>query len=69
MIDLVPISLEDLLNNESSGNIEELLRTFKCERDKDVEEFLVQKAIIFHRKHRSRTYLFLSNDCRMVLPT
>jgi predicted GNAT family N-acyltransferase len=67
MTELVLVPLEDLLVNWSSENVERLLRTFRCERDKDVEEFLVQKAIFFHKKHRSRTYLLLSEDRQKVL--
>jgi len=67
MSDFVLTSLEDLLNNWSLESIERLLRTFKCERDPEVENFLTQKAILFHKKHRSRTYLFLSDDRKMVL--
>jgi predicted GNAT family N-acyltransferase len=67
MTDFVLTSLEDLLESWSSENVERLLGTFKCERDRDVEDFLIQKAIFFHKKHRSRTYLFLSNDRKTVL--
>ena len=65
--DLILVSLEKLLKNWSSENVEKLLRTFKCGRDGDVEDFLIQKAISFHKKLRSRTYLFLSNDRKNVL--
>jgi len=39
-----------------------ILSSFSCERDKDVESFLRDKAVVQEKKHVSRTYLIVSND-------
>jgi len=41
------------------------LSSFSCERDKDVESFLKDKAIMYEKRHLSRTYLmFAENETR-----
>ena len=65
--DLVSVSLEDVLKEWNAENVEKLLKTFKCDLEPELEEFLVEDAILFHKKHRSRTYLFLSDDHAKVL--
>jgi len=49
MTELVLTSLEDLLNSWGPDNVERLLRTFKCERDPEVEEFLIKKRSVSMR--------------------
>jgi len=61
------VSLNDLLESWGRDDTEMLLRTFRCEREPEIEEFLKQKAISFHEKHLSRTYLILSDDKTEVL--
>ena len=63
--DYVAVPLEDILSDWGSENVKTLLNTFKC-RDHDVERFLTEKAIQFHEKHLSRTYLFLSEGLSEV---
>jgi len=54
------------LNELLSAYPEELvsckLSGFSCEKDKDVESFLKEKAIVQEKKHISRTYLVYSVD-------
>jgi len=66
-IKLNPINLDDVLIEKEKNDVDKLLDTFHCRRDLDLERFLKQDAIQFHKKHRSRTYLFLSDDCKKVL--
>jgi hypothetical protein len=39
-----------------------IISSFSCERNKDVESFLKEKAIVQEKKHISRTYLIFTND-------
>lgn len=43
--------------------IQELISIFVCEKDKDIENFLKEKAILFEKLGKSRTYfIFDEND-------
>jgi len=42
-------------------DVSAVLSSFSCERDKDVESFLRDKAVVQEKKHVSRTYLIVSN--------
>jgi len=55
-------SLQDFLNKYSSNQVKKLLKTFQCSLNKDIEDFLYNKAITFEKKLRSRTYLLLNQD-------
>ena len=67
MSEQVLIPLGDLIDAWGPNDVGKLLNTFVCTRDPDLERFLRQDAIPFHEKHRSRTYLLLSEDGRKVL--
>ena len=51
------INLIDIYNNIGEEETKELLKTFKCEINRDVEYFLHQKAIEFSKQDISRTFL------------
>ncbi len=65
--DHVLISLRKLLDEWDRNDVDALLGTFRCERDPDVESFLLNKAISFHDRHLSRTYLVVSSGYSSVL--
>ena len=50
-------SLQDLIENYSINQVKNFLKTFKCNINKDIENFLHNKAITFEKKLRARTYL------------
>jgi hypothetical protein len=43
-------------------HLSEIISSFSCEMDKDVELFLREKAIVQEKKHISRTYLIFTAD-------
>jgi len=53
-------SLRELLLSSSKNQIKKILKTFKCEKNKDLESFLHNKAILFEEKGRSRTYIYIN---------
>jgi predicted GNAT family N-acyltransferase len=54
------ISLKELLEEAKSSNeIKKILTTFKCYKNKDIENFLHNKAVTFEKKLRARTYLLI----------
>lgn len=58
------ISLQDVLNNCERPTIEAAFRNFQCTREKDLETFLVDKAIQYEQKGFGRTYLCLDNKAQ-----
>lgn len=47
---------------EDIQRLKELLSSFSCEKDKDIESFLHNRAIDFEFLNKSRTYLLCDND-------
>ena len=47
---------------EDIQRLKELLSSFSCDKDKDIELFLHNRAIMFERLNKSRTYLLCDND-------
>jgi len=45
-----------------------ILKTFKCHRNKDLEDFLINpnKALSFEKRKITKTYLFLDDDFKVV---
>ncbi len=41
---------------------QELISIFVCEKDKDIESFLKEKAILFEKLGKSRTYIIINED-------
>lgn len=48
------------MSNEEKA--QELISIFICEKDKDVENFLKEKAILFEKLGKSRTYFIFDED-------
>jgi predicted GNAT family N-acyltransferase len=59
MIDVNLYSLQEFLEKYSVNQVKKILKTFKCTLNKDIENFLHNKAITFEKKLRSRTYLLI----------
>lgn len=59
--EVIVFPLRKLLSQgETTGNIQKLsglLSSYACDRDKDIESFLHNRAIDFERLNKSRTYL------------
>lgn len=49
-------------SEEDTGFLSELLSSFSCEKDKDIEFFLHNNAIRFEKLNKSRTYLLCDSD-------
>lgn len=51
---------------EDIQNLTDLLSSFSCEKDKDVEIFLHNRAIEFERINKARTYLACDNNALLT---
>ena len=58
------ISLQDILTYCNIETINSAFSEFKCEREKDLETFLVNRAIRYEQKGFGRTYLCLDNKAK-----
>lgn len=54
------INLKDIYDNLGEIKTKDILSTFKCEINMDVEYFLKEKAIEFSKQDISRTYIVMS---------
>jgi len=54
--------LQEAINNFSEGELSNLFASFCCQKNKDVETFIREKAIQFERTHNARTYLIFDED-------
>ena len=63
-IETVLVLLEKFLEMASEQFISEVISSFKCSRDSDIEEFLKNsnKAILYEKKSKSRTYLIFDGE-------
>lgn len=62
------ISLIDMINNLEEEKINEILYSFSCPLNEDVETFLRSKAVLFDKQSISRTKLvFTSFKSQVVL--
>jgi len=52
--------------HQSTSQVKKLLKTFSCKRNKDLEDFLHNKALTFEKHLRSRTYLYIDNETKEV---
>ena len=60
--------LDDIENKkETKSQVIKFLKTFKCEKNQDLEIFLKQKALIFEKQKRARTFLFIDIQTKQVL--
>lgn len=53
------LSLKDLLNEIDEEEVVNILASFKCEKNEDVDSFLKNKSIRFEKADRSRTYFII----------
>ena len=53
------INLIDIYNNLGEERTKEILQDYKCEKNKDVEYFIRDKAIEFSKQDISRTYIVM----------
>ena len=58
--------LGDLIDKFSINQVKKSLKTFKCTKNADVQDFLHNKAITFERNLRACTYLYVSNADKSV---
>ena len=56
--DVTPLRI--LLSSYPEESVAEMLSGFSCKKDRDVELFLKEKAIVQEKKHISRTYLIFA---------
>lgn len=56
------ISLNEIINEIGEGSTQIILKKFSCQKDKDVENFLRNKAILFNKMDIAKTYLYFNNN-------
>ncbi len=56
------VRLNELLKRDLESNIDRILKSFQCKRDKEREDFLHNKAIAFEKKEMARTYIAFQNN-------
>lgn len=62
MIEYNLISLSDILTDEyNRERIETAFKEFSCRRETDLEDFLVDKAILYEKTNYGKTYLFIDS--------
>ncbi|MCB4777082.1 MAG: hypothetical protein LGB72_02545 [Sulfurovum sp.] len=60
-------SLSEIIENKNSrGGVKKLLKTFSCTRNRDLQDFLYNRAVTFEKNLRSRTYLYINNTTKEV---
>ena len=63
MIDYKIISLGDLISKEYDQKIlEKAFKKFSCLREKDLENFLIHKAIPYEKTNYGKTYLMIDSE-------
>jgi len=61
-------SLSEIIENSISNNkTKKLLQTFQCNQNLDLQDFLHNKALVFERNLRARTYLYIDNITKKVV--
>jgi len=55
-------SLSKFLSEFPEERVSKMLSSFSCEKDRDVESFLREKAIVQEKKQISRTYLIFTSE-------
>ena len=53
---------------KEGNELSELLSSFSCEKDGDIEFFLHNKAIEFEKLSKTRTYLILNQEVSIPAP-
>ena len=63
MIDYKIVPLGEILSKEYEEQlIEESFKKFSCQRESDLENFLLHKAIPYEKTNYGKTYLFIDTD-------
>ncbi len=55
--ELVQINLNELVNQLEESDIKEILSSFVCDKNKEVEQFIKEKAIVFSAQGIAKTHL------------
>jgi len=63
--DIIP--LRKLIAALPPEELSEIISSFSCKRDIDVESFLKDEAVMYEKKHLSRTYLMFAEDASQEL--
>ena len=61
MVKPISIPLKDLVGTSREANLKAAIEKFSC-KDKEVEDFLKNKALDFDVRHKSRTYLVFNSE-------
>ena len=56
------ISLKDLISEIEDEKLNELLSSFKCNLDPDIEFFLKSRAVTYEKLSKARTYLIVDEN-------
>ncbi len=64
--EVVLYPLSDLLQSSSNRKAKEKLQTFQCSRNKDVEDFLHNRAITFEKNFRAKTYIYIDHSGEII---
>jgi len=60
--------LSEVLETHSSiTKVKKLLKTFKCSKNLDLQDFLHNKALTFEKNLRARTYIYIDNNTKEVV--
>lgn len=63
MIDYVIIPLGEILGKEyDKEKLEIAFKKFSCQRERDLEDFLMQRSITYEKTNLGKTYLFIDNN-------
>jgi len=58
--------LQEFLDKFSSNQVKKILKTFKCNLNQDVVDFLYNKSITFEKKLRAKTYLLIEQETKKI---
>lgn len=61
MTGYIQVNLQDMINDLGEEKTEEIIKSFECPLNKDVEDFLKYKAVEFSRQSLSKTYLVFAS--------
>ena len=53
-------------DEEGSSRLTSWLYSFSCEQDKDIEDYLHNRAVKFENLNKSRTYLVCDKGCLLT---
>jgi len=61
---LLPLST--ILNDLDIDKVKSNLKSFQCQNDNDIQDFLINKSIEFEKRRKSRTYLLINNNFEIL---